>query len=228
MGAYGWSNSWPFEWGGGSTEVEKVYTALKNAVGKGGSAEEGGIDALWRASRAVMIAGLGTFAERAALQAIPNVATDGLAYYRSLFRLPEGATEEEDRADVSARYTAEVDASVPELNALLAAIDSRLSVFEAAHEVVDATVHGRWFEEHGTGDLWGGGRVASDFPNYSHEFILHILFDLGGALPTSVENTILARALAVLDIALPAWVDMAVFTASGFFLDLSPLDLTAL
>lgn len=233
MGGFGWHNPFPFEFGGAPTLVEVTYQAMRASVGLGGSAldDENTIDGVWRQARASGIAAARATSERAVLQAFPGYASDALGYYEDLFRLvPEDEGNlVQRRLESEQRYTAEVDSSVPAITAALQSLDSRFSIIETPHSEAIETILGRAFEDFAATLPFGGGRKSTLFANYSTEFILFVLFDLGsGVEPGPVEDAIMATAADYLNGALPTWVNFQTTTADGFILDESLLDLTGL
>lgn len=232
MGGYGWDNPWPLEWGGGRTLVEKHYDFLRKAPGRGGVAvdEEESIDALWRQAKANAMAALEAFSERALSEAFPNRATSLLPYYEWLcgIPVPQGANNEERRAEASRRYTFEVPASVPALSDELTAIDPRLSILDIPWDQVETTYEGRAFEDFASAEPYGGGRKSTITPNYSTSFDVVVLFDLSatGGVPTPDDARIIDRVKDYLADVLPSWVEFRVISSVGFILDSSPMDIT--
>lgn len=231
MGGFGWHNPWPFEFGGGETAVERVYAALRSAVGKGGSAEdESTIDALWRQARALGIAAVATFGERSALQAFPNRATDLLLYYESLFLLTNNpAQTDQERRDIAAvRYVQQLAGSMPDTLAALQLIDSRFTLESTSADASETTVLGRAFQDYDGDEPFNGGRKSTRFANYSSDFVLYATLEIGSAvLPTPAEQRSLAAARALLNEVLPAWNSFELASHRGFELDVDRLDLTA-
>lgn len=232
MGGCGWSNPFPLELGGGATNVERIYRALRSAVGIGGSAEDddGSIDGLWRQARASGLAAAATTGERALLNAFPSKATDLLEYYEALLGILP--VREDDlpgrRALAAQRFTRQVDVAVPQLLADLQRIDPRFSILETPRAQAIETLFGRAFEDYAAAEPFGGGRKSTLFANYSTDFVVWVLFDIGsGVLPGPAEDAALEAAAGLLG-GLPTWVNFQTATADGFILDESLLDLTGL
>ncbi len=233
MGGFGWINPFPFEFGGAPTLVEVTYQALRANVGLGGSAlaDESTIDGVWRQARASGIAAARAASERAVLQAFPGYANDALPYYEELFGLvPEDEGNlVQRRIEAEQRYTAEVDSSVPAITTALQLIDERFSIIETPHAEAIETILGRAFQDFDGTLPFGGGRKSTLFANYSTEFTLYVLFDIGnGVEPGPVDAAILSSAEDYLNGALPTWVNFQTTMADGFILDQSLLDLTGL
>lgn len=233
MGGFGWSNPFPFEFGGGSTHVATIYAAMRSAVGVGGSAldDDGTIDGLWRQARASGLAAVATTGERAIIQAFPGHATDLLDYYELLL----GATPEPDASLIERQlvveqlWTERVSASVPDLGADLARIDPRFSIIAVSHTEATETVLGRAFEDLAGTLPFGGGRASTAFHNYSTEFVVYVLFDIGsGVTPGTAEQKLIERAKSHLNKMLPAHVTFQIVASLGFILDTDLLDLTGL
>lgn len=232
MGGFGWHNPWPLQFGGGRTLVEKHYDFLRKAPGIGGVAidEEESIDALWRQARARAMAALEAFSDRALVEAFPNRATSLLPYYEWLLGIPvpQGANDEERRAEATRRYTFEVPASMPALSDELTAIDPRLSILDIPWDQVETTYEGRAFEDLDGLEPYGGGRRSTITPNYSTSFDVVVLFDLSatGGVPTADDARIIDLVKDYLADVLPSWVEFRVISSVGFILDLSPMDIT--
>jgi hypothetical protein len=232
MGGFGWQNGFPFEFGGGSTGTETIYAALRASVGVGGSAPvDDGIEGLWRAARATAVAAAGTTGERAILQAFPARATDLLEYYEDLLQaVPEpGDSVLERQAVVEQLWTERVRASLPDIAADLVAIDPRFSVAAFSHASSTDTLLDRAFQDLAGALPFGGGRESTRFANYSTEFVVTALFDIGsGVAPGIPEQKLIGRAKAHLNKVLPATHNFQVLTGVGFILDVDLLDLTGL
>lgn len=233
MGGFGWQNPFPFEFGGGSTHTDTIYSAMRSSVGVGGSAldDDGTIDGLWRQARASGLAAAATTGERAVLQAFPGRATDLLEYYEDLLlAVPEPDDSLVERqAVVEQLWTERIRGALPDIAADLLAIDPRLSIASFDHADTTDTLHGRAFEDHAAALPFGGGRRSSFFPNYSTQFVVTVLFDIGsGVVPGVAEQKLIARAKAHLNTVLPATHNFQVLTGVGFILDIDLLDLTGL
>jgi hypothetical protein len=232
MGQFGWHNPFPCEFGSGETGIESTYLALRSAVGKGGSAEddEGTSEGLWRQCRARAIASVGTFGERAALQAFPDLATDALPYYEHLLGITSAAddTDDERRDAAAVLYALQIASAVPDIAVALDVLDARFSAITTAYAQSDTTLFGRAFEDFAAALPFGGGRKSTLRPNYSSEFVLYVLLDLGGGVvPSTSERRTLANARKLLLEVLPAHNSFQIVTHRGFTLDDDRLDLTS-
>lgn len=231
MAGLGWNNPLPALCGGGTTDTERMYRMLKGAVGRGGSARsEDSIEAIWRQARARALACGLSFDERAALQAFPNKATDGLLYYERLLliALPDTASEQERREVAAARFTESASIVSNEIVNHLSSIDERLEVIATDPEQSTTTNAGRKFEDLLAAEPFGGGRKGSKVPNYSTAFVLAVLLDLDGDLPDVEDQRVILEAKRYLAEVLPAHVAAQVCTHVGFRLGVDRLGLTAL
>jgi hypothetical protein len=233
MAGFGWNNPFPFEFGGGATLVDSTYRALRASVGLGGSADddENTIDGVWRQARASGLAAAFATGERAVVNYFPGRATDLLPYYEEfLLIVPDDEDDEPGRRrEAERRFTYEVDASTPSVEADLERIDERFSILQIDKAQVVETIFGRAFEDFAATLPFGGGRKSSAFANFSTDFILFVLLDIGsGVLPGPAEAAILREAADLLNGALPTWVHFQQSTADGFILDESLLDVTGL
>lgn len=232
MGAWGSLNPWPFQWGGGPTDEEIVYNALRSAVGEGGSAKDDtGIDGLWRRCRARGLAAVGSFAERAALQAFPQIATDHIPVYEAELRIipPEGATDEDRRQAIVAAYTLKAAQNELELADRLLEIDPRFLVVNMPRALATTVQLGKAFQPQDGIPAYGGGRFGSAWPNYSSDFCVVVRLPTVAAMPTPVDLASITYAKRLLRKILPSWVDFSVVTSTGpFLIGVSPLGLTCL
>jgi hypothetical protein len=234
---YGLWGSFPFEYGGGPTDEETTYNALRSAVGEGGSAaNDDGIDGLLRRCRAIALAAGDAAVERAALQAFPQFATDHIPVYEEEYGIvpPEGATEQDRRLAIVAAYTAKVAENEVELAVGLAAIDSRLAPVAIPRAKAWYVQAGKAFEPQdgvpGYGpSSFGAHAKSTPCPNASSDFYVPVQLTIGTTLPTPTDVASIAKAKAYLRVNLSSWVDFAVLTSTGpFTLDVSPLDLTCM
>jgi len=220
-------NPCPFRVGGGPPPSARVYYAMRRSVGRGGSAKDDtGLDGLWRRSRAKGLAAIWSAKERAVLQFFPHLATDGIPYYEGLTGLvrAKGECESAYRIRLWAAFVASIRSDCPHMDADLKAIDSRIEILEPGASTT--TQHGRAFGPlHAS--LESPPMVASIVPNYSTDFVLYVLFDVGhSGPPTTSEERTIERIHAYLRGVLPSWCSFVVVTEVGFILDLSSLDLT--
>lgn len=232
MGGFGWHNPWPLEFGGGETVVERIYYALRSAAGQGGSAENDDytIDGLWRQVRARAIASAATTMERAALQVLPDHATDLLPYYEQLLLLtPDPSQSEQARRDAAAQlYALQIASDLPSITRALQQIDPRFSIVVPRPEASCTTINGRAFEDYAATLPFEGGRKSTAFPNYSSNFETYVLLDLGGGVvPAPIERAAMTTARRLLQDVLPGHNTLHVVTHRGFTLDRDRLDLTS-
>lgn len=233
MGGLGWPNPFPLEFGGSPTVNERIYRAMRSAVGIGGSAsdDENTIDGVWRQARAAGLAAVAMSGERSLMNAFPGHATDLLPYYEDLLAIvpdDEGDLPSR-RAEAEFRFTREIQSAVPQIVNDLQRIDPRFSVLETPRALAIETRLGRAFEDYAGAVPFGGGRRSTRFANFSTEFILFVLFDIGdGVDPGPVETAAVQRAIDHLNDVCAGWVLFQVATADGFILDTSRLDLTGL
>lgn len=234
----GLGNPLAFVLGGGPAPNELVHDALFQAVGDGLRSRPTSIVEKWRMARARGLAAI-VQDDRAALQAFPNLATDFLEVYEAILRIvPEpGSSDDERRTEVVRRYTRTIDATHPKLLAALVALNPLFEILTLEPSLTRTTdVGARAFQDYNPAsplacgpafDLHvGGSQTCSAFPNFSDDFILYVLLDVGGGAFTPAHQRSLLAAQDELNESLPAWVDYRLFTAVGFILDLDLLDVT--
>jgi hypothetical protein len=229
-------NPLPFRVGGGPTPSSKAYATIRQAVGKGGSAEnDRGIDGLWRRSRAKGLAAATSSTRRALLQAFPQIATDALPYYERRVGLIPGPddTEAQRRAAVLPRWTAHAIRSWNEIEDALQALDPRFVLVTPDDSTEIISFLGRAFDAHDPldatlGPAFGIPGGCTQLPNYSTRQILRVSFPLGytGA-PNPNDALLIERARALLRGALPGDEDFSI-SIGPWILGETPIGLGAL
>lgn len=224
---FGWHQPWPFEWGGGPTEVERAWTALRDAVGRGGTAKSlESVDGVWREAKSQALAALRCAGERAAMQAWPDQATDFLEWYERVLLLQPAAndTDVDRQAAATTLWTKEIRSTGGEIEEQLRRIDERFSVLHHTLEQSTTTIAGRTVEPLDGTLPFGGGRIGTEYPLYSSLYVHFVLLDLGGAAPGDAELRAIELARALLDEVLPAWETYQIIHEVGVVLDQSFLD----
>lgn len=215
-------NPIPFRIGGGPTPTQRAYRTLRQAVGKGGSASnELGIEALWRRSEAKGLAAASSHTRRALLQAWPFLATDLLPYYERILGIvpATGATEAARRDVVVPLWAKRVNNVTPTLVEELAAIDSRLTLFEAPHDQAGTAQFGRSFAPLEPGlesPAFGIARGHCVAPEYSTDAIVRVRFAVLHTGPlTAAELVVVERVKSILRGFLPSTTDYEIAVDDG-------------
>lgn len=230
-----------FELGGGPSPQEQVYDVMFQNVGDGIQGPPDSLVEKWRMARARGIA-VTTQDDRAATQAFPDLSTDYLPVWEDILSIIPSptASEAERQAIVLAEYTRVIDATFPKLEAALENLDSLFSILLVPQQFTRITAQGRAFQDwdpsapDASGPPFnlsasnGAGPDQTSLPNYSTNFILHVLFDVGAAAISASNQRTLAEARELLNESLPSWVDFSLFSECGFILDTDLLDVTAL
>jgi hypothetical protein len=235
MGKLGSGNPLPFELGGSPSTVEKYNSALKQAVGVGGSAEDGTMEAQWRLSKARGLRA--AYADdRAVMQWFPDRCTDFIPVWEEVFRLVSGPglSDQERRQNITDRWVYAENSISQILEEALQRIDPLFSLLGLIPAYTATTVHGRGFEDttpsdpDASGPPFEGGRSSTQVPNYSSDFVCHVLYAIGAGLPSTEQSRRMQRARDLLNLTLPSWVDFTITNNSvGFILDQDLLDLGA-
>lgn len=231
MGGIGRQNPLPFQLGGGTTELERTWFEMRKAVGERGPGPVGSLEDRWRFAKACGVIAVTTAGRRALMQFFPNLATDHITVYENLLRVPPETHDEERRLAITAAFTLQISAVIPDIRTSLMAIDAGIDVVIQS-EATSIHFHpGKTLAPRdGTGPATYGNQKGSIYPNFSSHFILTILWTgLGGSGGLPPPNK-LAAVQRYLNQTLPAWVDWRIINGSGFYLDGfndSRLDLTA-
>lgn len=174
----GWVNPGPVVGGGGPTDVEAIWRALRSAEGGAhGPGPVGGLEDISRQIEATAIAGADRAIERAFFQTFPGHATDALPLWEAAL-LSDGAdTEIALRALLEQLWRPRDGATTPHLVAALQAISPQLSIDIEDEEQVDTTCPGKYLAPVDNVPPYGGTPSAR-FPNYSSRDILRVLYTL--------------------------------------------------
>ncbi|MEE9395191.1 MAG: hypothetical protein V3W41_22090 [Planctomycetota bacterium] len=228
MGGIGRQNPIPFQIGGGTSELQRTWFEMRKHLGEGGPGPLESLEDRWRFAKACGLVKVTTMGRRALMQFFPHQATDHLTVYENLLRVPRATTDEGRRIAITAKFTAQVSAVIPEVRTALMAFDPNIDV---VIQVENQSVHfhpGKMARPRdGTAGAYGV-KAGSDFPAFSSHFILTVLWSGLGASPPPTDT--LAAVQDYLNDVLPSWVDWRIVTNLGFFLDGfndSRLDLTA-
>lgn len=236
MGGLGYRRPFPFQLGGGPSKVDIVYDSLKQAVGVGGSAADGTLEANWRLARARGIAGSSAIA-RAVFQGFPDTSTDFIPLYEELLGIiPERTSSDQDRREIiSERWWKIIDATATGIETELQKISTLFSVLDTGRSYTKMSSLGRFFQDEDPSDSdacgpeFGGARTITAVPNHSTEFVCVVEFGIPAGAASPEQKRMLVRAGDLLNECLPAWVDYRFTDADsytdGFILDLSLLGL---
>ncbi len=223
----GWATPWPLEWGGGPGLVEKIYTALRASVGKGHAADVDGIERRTRQVEAIGLAVGAAAIEQAFYQFEPKTAGAGLTYYRELFDLPEGISNQEARERAAFLFHDQGGLDIPTVLARLRTIDERFQVKLVPSKLtVETRVGNRAFEPWSGAppfNLWG--RRDTQFSNHSTAFRLLVTLEVDHV--GEVEQRTIDEATRYLREGI-AWGGFTIATGFGFLLGRSPLGRTRL
>lgn len=236
-GSIGECNPCPFECGGGPTTLDQIAEALKQMVGRGGSAADGTIEAAWRYARATAIYSAQA-TERALAQFFPDTASTYLEVWEDVLGITTNTAlpDATRAAAVHERLARQIDAAAPGLEDTLQEIDTRFVLLHQGRDTTRCTEPGRAFEDWLPADPDADGppyhryglRKCTAYPNYSDDFCCIVQFTIpAGAIPSGEQQRAIAQAAGKLCEVLPAWVDFRFVTDVGFYLDSSPLDIGA-
>ncbi len=247
MGALGGGNPFGFELGGGPSRVEQVNSALKSAVGVGGSAIDGTMEAEWRLAKARgWTSSLDD--ERAMYQTWPNTAEEGgIEVFEEVLRITPTSdqTVEDRRQVVLDKYYRFLSAVTSQLNSDLQKIDPSITIGDpSVRDTVTTTVNGRAFEDVDPSSPEANGpkfsqisaRKETLFPNYSQDFIVFAFFPVPPGLISKSDQKKVFAIRDLLNEALPSWCQFQILTnidpltglPACFILDQDRLDISSL
>ena len=235
MGGIGGTNPIPTAIGGGPSEYQEVYEALKACVGEPNYGDDDSIDGAWRWARACGLVA-SECVGRAMAQIFPDRATSFIPVFEEILLLTTGTnelTDEERRQNILARWTTTVSGTGPSVEDELRTIDPLFVVITTDRDTSKTTKQGRGFEDWDTasgdacGPAFGGGRSSTLYHNYSWDFVVLVQYVLASGVCTSENKRRLEQAKDSLYYSLPSWGTWNIFSHSGFILDQSLLDIGA-
>lgn len=241
MGKLGAGNPFGFELGGGPSRVEQINSAFKAAVGEGGSAIDGTIEAEWRLAKARGWAS-SLDDERAMYQTWPDTADEGgIEVFEELLSVVPGRDENlQDRRDVvTPLWTQVSSATTPDLTTELEAIDPSVAIINITNrDSITTTVPGRAFEDAIISPtsfpafFSFGDAKETQFANFSQDFIMFVSYPLAPGVLTKNDINIIFAIQDLLNKSLPSWCNFQITTKldplACFTLDVDLLDLTGL
>ena len=232
MGGIGAGNPLPTAIGGGPSEYEEVYEALKSVVGEPNAGDDDTIDGAWRWARACGVVAAECI-ERAMAQIFPDRATSFIPVFEEILGLTTDTAElndEERRQLILERWTTTLSGTGPAIEDQLQVIDPLFTVIATDRDTSKETESGRGFEDWdpaASGPAFGGGRTSTLYHNYSWDFVVLIQYVLASGVFSAENNRRLEQAKEALYYALPSHVTYSIFSHAGFILDQSLLDIGA-
>jgi hypothetical protein len=229
VGTWSWKNPFPLRFGGRS-RVDRIYQALRKALGQGGAGPDGGIEDLWERAQARAIAAAQTAVEHAYYQRWPHTMTSALSTWEAHFGLPTLNNLPDRQAAVTKVFVEELDATIPGLIAALLAIDPNFTIEQLAFDASSQMGFGRMFGPlpGAPGSPFGTGQAAArrsgELHNFSDTFVLRVRYVLPPNV-TIIPPATRAAAEALLNETLPSWVDYELYNVTeggegrGFYLD---------
>jgi hypothetical protein len=220
MGGFGGLNPYPFQYGGGPTDVEKIWRALRAALGvdlsgKPVAGPEDGLEDSWRKAKAKALAAAGAVFERAVLQGFPGVATDYLGEWETILGLPgTEPTDHERRLAAAAAYAFRPRSDCPGLTESVQRIDAALAADASLQwDQFRVAEPGKPFEP-----LFGfpqyGLRESSQLPLFSDGFFVRVR-----STEAFIDEDTMRSVLRHLDDVIPAWCDRDVYADGPCYAD---------
>jgi hypothetical protein len=234
----GGSNPIPEDIGGGRSLPERIYWALRSSVGEHNYAREDvpgtTVEGAWRWCRAIALSAM-QGDERATTDTFFSRCTDTLPVFENLLGITAlaAASDEERRQAIIDLVVRGATAIHETLEDELQSIDPLFTIVYAPRDCADITENGRAFEDYlpadpaHCGPAFGGGRSSTGWPNYSSDYICLVQYGVAIGAISAEQKRRIEDVKAVLNRALPSWVDYMIVAdpTGGFILDLSILDL---
>jgi len=235
MAALGRFGKFPFRFGGEPSLQRKAFDALVTIEGVGftpGDDPLGDqtIDGAWHQAIASGLGALASFGEAAVWQAFPTTVSDLIPEYERILDIipPLDASDESRRQVITHEWLGNINSDFTGLLADLRAVDSRFAIQAPDHFISRGTDFGKVFDPL-VGELGFGGAGASRYPNFSDDYSMNVLLDVGEGVPaTGTIGQLRTRGEQIISDSIPAWCDYNLFLDAGFVLDRSLLDVTAL
>ncbi len=236
MATFGRFGKFPYRFGGEPNPQEKAFRALVSLEGSGllppdDPQGDQTIDGAWHQAMANGLSLLGTMGEAAVFQAWPNLATDLISEYERILSIspPIDSPDQARREAITFAWVGDIRSDYPDMSVSLDGIDLRFSILNPNHTLARQTYFGKLFANQTGETIFHGLQTISNFPNFSDDFIVRVLFDVGdgvGAVgPIGVAKQ---RARELLERVLPAWCEYSIALHRGFHLTRSLLTETSL
>lgn len=223
----GWTNPLPMALGGGPTDIENMWRAMRAMMGgEHGPGPEGGIDDLARQQKATSLAGAERAIERALLQTFPALATDALPIWEELLLASGADTTVTLRELLVLAWLPPDGATTPHLTADLTTISAQLTIQIEDVDDVHTTIAGKYqapnddIPSFGTTSPPG---ISAVLPMFATRDILRAVYTLEAG-ETEIPAVAADDVTRLLSRRLPAWqtwtlVQLDDDDGAGFFLD---------
>ena len=226
MATFGRFGKFPYRFGGEPSPQEKSFRALVSLEGAGmlppdDPQGDKTIDGAWHQAMANGLGSIGAVGEAAVFQAWPNLATDLIGEYERILGIspPIDGSDQARRDVVTLAWVGDIQSNYPDMAVSLDGIDLRFSILNPNHTLARQTYFGKLFAGQVEPLIFHGTKTISDFPNYSDDFCVRVLFDVGdgvGAVgPIGIAKQ---RAKELSERVLPAWCDFSIALHRGFHL----------
>lgn len=206
-----WTNPLPYALGGGPTDVESMWLALRAMVGgEYGPGPKEGIEDLARQQEATALVGADRALERAFFQAFPSLSTDALPVWEELLQVAGASDDVQLRALLLLAWQSTKGSTTPSLADDLTAISSQLSIVLQDEDDSTVTIPGKYLAPSDNVPPYGlaspAGGVSAVFPGYASVDILRVVYALDTAageieIPEEVSRAVTT----LLNRRLPAW-----------------------
>ena len=222
-----WTNPLPFSLGGGPTDIESTWRALRGMVGgEHGPGPEEGIEDLARQQEALAIVAADRAIERAFLQAFPPLSSDALPIWEALYQVAGASNDTELRALLAVAWLSAKGATTPSLTADLTAISAQLSIEIEDEDEAIVTVPGKYLAPLDDVPPYGlaspVGLVSALRPNYATQDVLRVVYTLT-ADEIEIPDDVTRAVVKLLHRRLPSWQTWTLTTTwaegNGFLLD---------
>jgi len=203
-----WTNPLPFSLGGGPTDIESTWRALRALEGgEHGPGPEDGLEDLARQQDAVALVGADRAIARAFLQAFPGHASDALPIWEALLQVAGAEDDVELRALLEAARLNPKGSTTPSLAADLAAISSQLSIEHEDEDDTTVTIPGRYFAADGAPAVtMPAGLVSALYPNLASRDVLRVVYALDSvAGETEIPDEVTRDVTKLLNRRLSSW-----------------------
>lgn len=219
---FGDLDTFGLSYGGGESDEELVWQAMRDALGTNGAGPVDGIEDLARQCEAEGIACAMAWVEAAVFNAFPEHAVLLLTELAKQHNIHPGPTDQDTRDAIAAKVAAEARSDGPAIGAALIDISERFALAQIVASTVNVhSYHGRAFPPLVDVALPGSATLAaSQWPAYSEQLIVRAKYTLTGS-ETAIPTAHRAEAAAKLNARLPSWVDFVITDDSddGFFFD---------
>lgn len=191
--AIGGGGGFPFQIGGGLTEWEEIYHAIRDCLGDAAGPEDGILDTWNQAETEAIYAS--SLVEAAVRQWLPLYATTSLPIWENevFGDITPADTDQERREEIHRRYTSTSRADGPSLLTDLQLIDAGLNIVSVDNATTRHVMPGRLFGPWPSRTNDFGPRLSSAVGQFDDHAVVRVTYTLKSgesAIPQAIKTAV--------------------------------------